>query len=125
MGNRITGKAGKITVASVEVAQIHEWSLDASVDVVDVTAFQDTWHQKLTTFLGFTGTLTGRWTGDATFWTALVGAVPVTLALYLTAGGTTNWTGSAICNFSISVPFDGAVDFTASFEGTGTLSFTA
>ena len=123
--SRMTGKKGKITIGGVEIAVMTSWTVNGTLDVVDVTAFQDTWHQKVSTFKSWAGSCVGHWTGDAAFWTAFTGATAVTLVLYIDSAATTCWTGTAFCNFSITTPFGGAVDFTASFEGTDALTFTA
>jgi len=122
---RITGKAGKVTVGGVEQAQMQAWNIDAKTDVVDATAFQDTWHQKLSTFLGWTATIEGLWLGSVNaFWTAFLSGATVSVVMYPIAGGTECFTGDAFADFSIKVVKDGVITFTAKLEGTGTLSHT-
>jgi hypothetical protein len=122
---RITGKSGKITVGGVEVGTMIEWAIDAKTDVVDATAFQDTWHQKLGTFLSWTGSCSGRWLGSAnSFWTTFLTGAVGTVQFFPVAGATENFNGDAFLDFSIKVAKDGVVDFTCKVEGTGTLTHT-
>ncbi len=126
--SRITGKEGKVSLDGNIVASTNSWVLDAKLDTVDVTAFSDVYRQNLSTFKSWTGTVEGHWEdagGNTDFYDVLNGTDPVTIELFPVAGGTEKFSGSAfITSFSLKTPHDGAVDFSATFVGTGTLTRT-
>ena len=125
---RFTGKDGKITLASSEVISMTSWSLDAKLDVVDDTAFQDIWHSKLSTFKGWTATVEGLWEssgGNSAFWDQFLLGTTATIELFPNKNATEKYSGSAFIDFSIKVVKDGVISFTAKVEGTGALTRTA
>jgi len=124
---RITGKDGKVKLGGVEVARITNWSIDTKIDIVDATAMQDAWHQKLSTFKSWTGSVEGVWENDGSnkqFWDTFLTAATATLELYPVGTATEKWSGSAFCDFSIKVAKDAVVMFTARVEGTDALTRT-
>jgi predicted secreted protein len=121
---RYTGKNGKVTVGGGEVAQMMNWKIDSTVDVVDATAMQDTWRQKLPTFMSWKGSAEFRWTADATLWTTFLTAASVALVFYFDKNVAHYFSGSAFVNFSFNTPFDNVVTYSCPFEGTDTLSYT-
>jgi predicted secreted protein len=124
---RFTGKMGKVTLASGEVTSITDWTLDAKVDDVTSTAMQDTWHQKLTTFLGWDGSFTGHWESagaNIAAWTQFLTGATATVELFPDKNQTEKFAGSAFIEFNLKAPHNGVVAFTAKFKGTGTLTRT-
>ena len=124
---RITGKTGAVKIGGVVVASLNAWDLNIKLDTVDVTCFSDIWHILLSTFLGWTGTVSGVWmsaAGNIDFWTAVTSGAVVTLDFYPDIGTTEKWSGTAFCDFNIKVDAKGAITFTATVNGTSTLTRT-
>jgi len=124
MGARLTGKTGAVKVGGTIVASLDNWDINTKLDTVDSTAFSDIWHQLLATFIGWSGSVSGKWeaggTNDA-FWLAVISGAYVSLDLYPDIGTTEKYTGNAFCDFNIKVAHNGVVTFTAAVTGTGTL----
>ena len=108
----------------VLVGDFTDWSVDAMIDVVDATAMGDTWHQKVTTFLGWTATVEHFYVSSY-FWTAFVTGNTFYVKFFIDGAGTTCWLGNGFFQWGVSVPFDGAIKEAISFEGTDQLQFTA
>lgn len=107
-----------VTVA--DVADIFDWTVDAKVDVVDVTAFQDQFHQKLSAFRGWTGTAKAYHRSD--FWFPLFNAAkPVYVKLYPDAAAVEYFVGAGFVSFAEKAPYAGAVEDDVAIEGTGAL----
>ena len=124
---RITGKSGAVKLGGTKVASLTNWSIDAKLDTVDDTAFEDIWHNFLSTFKGWTGTVEGIWEQGGTntaFWDQLLLTTTAVLDFYPDIGTTEKFTGSAFCDFSIKVAKDGVITFTAAVKGTGAMTRT-
>ena len=124
---RMTGKKGQIKIAAGTVLSMDSWDLSVKLDTVDATAFEDTWHVMLSTFLGWTGTCTGKYeSGGANidFWTAVLSGAVVVLHLIPDSAATEDFYGDAFCDFSIKETHNGVITFSAAFTGTGALTRT-
>jgi len=110
-------KANNYTYSTlVEIGSMYNWAVDTKIDIVDVTAFQDVWHQKLSTFKGWTGSAEGYYV--SAFWFNLfTPAKNVYVALYPEASSTERWVGAAFVDWGIKVAKDAAVTQTIRFEG--------
>ena len=124
-----SGIDGKVQIGSDTILSITEWSLDIKQSVQDVTAFGDTWEQKIKGLLGASGSLEGICdTGDTTgqfllFNTTMLTTVTVTLKLYVTS--TKYYTATAyIDGIKIGNKVDGVAEVEFSFVVDGSISLT-
>ena len=124
---RLTGKKGAVKIAAGTVLSTDSWDLSVKLDTIDVTAFSDTWHVNLATFLGWSGTVTGKYESagaNIDFWTAVLSGASVALSLWPDSTTTENYAGSAFCDFSIKETHNGVITWSAAFMGTGVLTRT-
>tara|TARA_R100000734_G_scaffold18819_2_gene16676 strand:+ start:11 stop:475 length:465 start_codon:yes stop_codon:yes gene_type:complete len=136
---------------STKTAMLHvtAFSLDETSETIDVTAFGDASRSVISSFRGFTGTVDGYWDQNDTnighdsdaigaggdSGTDLVGTSPLIKAgdridfeLYPAGTGANSayYAGDAIVtSIARSASFDGAVEYSISFDGTGDLSYSA
>jgi len=134
-----------------KTAMLHvtAFSLDETSETIDVTAFGDASRSVISSFRGFTGTVDGYWDQNDTnlghdsdaigaggdSGTDLVGTTPAVKAgdridfeLYPAGTGANSayYSGDAIVtSIARSASFDGAVEYSISFDGTGDLSYSA
>ena len=121
----MTGKTGAVYIGANKIASMDDWSLDAKVDTVDITCFEDTWHALAATFMGASGSCSGVYEAGSTnidVWTAFLTAAVVTLKLYPASGVVEYFTCSAFIDFSIKVAANGKITFTGPFKVTGAVS---
>jgi hypothetical protein len=134
-----------------KTAMLHvtAFSLDETSETIDVTAFGDASRSVISSFRGFTGTVDGYWDQNDTnighdqdaigtgadSGTDAVGTSPLIKAgdridfeLYPAGVGSDNayYSGDAIVtSIARSASFDGAVEYSISFDGTGDLVYAA
>jgi predicted secreted protein len=122
------GKDGAVKLTTNSVAEVDTWSLDSSLDIQDITSFGDAWHRKAGTLKDWSGKFSGRLdmtdtNGQLAVWNALNGLTTVAIRLYV--GATNYFSGTALIKqWSPKSSVDGMVEFDATFEGSGALSFT-
>jgi hypothetical protein len=121
-----TGKDGAVYVGANAVAEIRDWSLETTSEVVNDTVMGDTWMTNKATQKSWTSSFNAYWDdSDTTGQGALDEGSEVTLNLYPEGNttGNTYWTGSAIItSVSKSASFDGLIE--ASFSATGNGALT-
>jgi len=121
-----TGKDGAVYVGANAVAEIRDWSLETTSEVVNDTVMGDTWMTNKATQKSWTASFNAFWDpSDSTGQGALDEGSEVTLNLYPEGNTSTKtyWTGSAIItSVSKSSSFDGLIE--ASFSATGNGSLT-
>jgi hypothetical protein len=120
------GSEGKVYVGSSQIAEIKSWSMEITSDTVDASIIGTSWRKNQATIKGWSGSIEGFWDEtDTTGQGALVAGGTVTLNLY-PEGNTTGdkyWSGDVIITaISYSASFDGLVEVSFSFTGTGALS---
>lgn len=134
-----------------KTAMLHvtAFSLDETSETIDVTAMTDTSRSIISSFRGFTGTVDGYWDQNDTnlghdsdaagaggdSGTDVVGTAPAVKAgdridfeLYPAGLGANSayYSGDAIVtSIARSASFDGAVEYSISFDGTGDLAYAA
>jgi len=132
---RITGKNGKVTVASGTVLSIYNWVLNAKVPVVAGTAMGDAFRQQYSLIREWEATAELHWEssgGNTAFWDAFVAATTsgghqsgkITVEFFPDGAETEKYTGDAFADFSLKAPHDGMVDGSVTLKGTGTLART-
>lgn len=120
------GKDGAVYVGSNAVAEIRDWSLEQTSEIVNDTVMGDDWMTNKPTQKSWTTSFNAFW--DETNTTgqgALTVGAEVTLNLYPegNTSGDTYWSGSAIVtSVSNTASFDGLVE--ASFSATGNGALT-
>jgi hypothetical protein len=127
------GIDGVVKVGNDAILNVTSFTLEETTETIDVTSCGDGNRVVLPTFVGFSGSIDGYW--DKT--DALLnhtGAVEpviragqtVTFELYPEGTGSTAlyYAGSAIvASVTRSSSFDGAVEYSIAFEGTGNLAY--
>lgn len=132
----IVGNAGVISVNAQNVAEIRNYSLEITSDTIETTTMAGsnsgrTYTKGLSSFSGSadvyfdathfsTADLDGLVNGD-------VGDAAVELIVYPSgnSAGNQKWSGNIhVTGYSISASFDGMVEASISFQGTGQLSAT-
>lgn len=114
------GKAGEVDTGA-SVTGIKSWTLDYTVAIVDTTDFYDA---GVRTILPSVSQWSGSFEGlkDGTAQT-LGTSSSVSLSLKETQTATQKWTGTAyITGVHASTAYDGTVNYSYDFEGTGTLT---
>jgi hypothetical protein len=107
----------------VAVASLTSWTLDASRDRADVTAFGDTNKQAVQGLPNYTGTIGYIWDPTTTptqLWDVVLGDVAVGLKLVPSTLTATNFfSGLAYLDGSINVSSSGAITGSASWVAAG------
>ncbi len=119
------GSEGKVFIATAQVAEVKSWSLEVTADTVDASIIGTQWRKNQATIKSWSGSFDAFWDeSDTTGQGALVAGATVTLNLYPegNATGATYWSGEAIVtSIAYSGSFDGIVEATFSFTGSGAL----
>lgn len=121
-GDVMLDPAGGTGAAAVRVGSLNAWTLEATRDRVDVTAFQDVNRQFVQGLASITGTLGGFWnsaeSGD--LFDVAMGDTPAYLKLIpSTLEPTFLWKGLAYLDASINVSATGAVTISSSWAAAG------
>lgn len=119
------GSEGKVFIGTSQVAEVKSWSLEVTSDTVDASIIGTQWRKNQATIKSWSGSFDAFWDEtDTTGQGELVAGATVTLNLYPegNATGAKYWTGEAIVtSIAYSGSFDGIVEATFSFTGSGAL----
>lgn len=124
MATRV-GKDGAVKIGTTAVAEIRDWSVEQTSEVVNDTVMGDTWMSNKATQKSWTASFNAYWDDtDTGGQLALDVGTEVTLNLYSEdTSGAIYWSGTAIISsVSQSASFDGLVE--ASFSATGNGALT-
>lgn len=120
------GSEGKVFIGSNQVAEVKSWSMEITSDTVDASIIGTEWRKNQATIKSWSGSFEGFWDEtDTEGQGALVAGGTVTLNLYPEGddSGATYWSGDAIItSISRSGAFDGIVEATYSFTGSGAVT---
>lgn len=120
------GSEGKVFIGTNQVAEVKSWSMEVTSDTVDASVIGTQWRKNQATIKGWSGSFDAFWDEtDTTGQGALSAGGTVTLNLYAegNATGAKYWSGDVIVtSISYSASFDGIVEASFSFTGTGALS---
>lgn len=109
-----------MTGGTTLVDDLAEWSLDFSMDVVDVTAFTDQWGQYIPSIRNATGSFSGNFTTDDTGQTSLqnaaLGGSAVALRLYLNTTKYYNIGTAYLTGMGASISQTGKADVSFDFQ---------
>jgi predicted secreted protein len=120
------GSEGKVFIGTDQVAEVKSWSMEVTSDTVDASIIGTQWRKNQATIKGWSGSFDAFWDEtDTEGQGALAAGATVTLNLYPEGDdtGAKYWSGDAIItSISYSASFDGLVEASFSFTGTGALS---
>ena len=140
MATTLTGNNGKITIGGTQVLNVKTYSVDIKGDTIETTSMgQDvrTYLKGLSSWSGSADVLvdTANLTGGANAIAALiatgglVGDSAAACVFYLDSVGSPsgkNFAGNAIITgFNVKSSMDGMVEGTLSFQGSGSVTYTA
>lgn len=122
------GSEGTLKVGSNAVAEIRSYSIEETADTLEDTTMGDTARTYLPSLTSWSGSVDVYWDEtDTTGQGALTVGAEITLNVYPEGdtSGDTYYTGSAIVTgVSRNASFDGMVEASVSFQGTGALTST-
>ena len=105
-----------------EVGDFKSWKLDAKLDVVDVTGFQDGSHVKLATFKGWTASAEHYFTTGYWFTEFDLGKT-FYFVFYYDSASSKYFVGNGLLNLPVDAPHDQAIMEPITLEGTDALTF--
>jgi len=122
------GSEGTVKVGANAVAEIRSYTITETADTLEDTTMGDAARTYLASLKSFSGSMDVFWDEtDTTGQVALAPGSSVTINIYPegSTSGDTYYTGSVIVTEkSITASFDGMVEASISFQGTGALSET-
>lgn len=128
----VAGKSGGLYIDSNKVAEIKNWNLDLSADMLDSTNFDSNgWKQFIAGLKEWSASAEGNYTvnTDTNGQKAIQDAwlAGTSLSIELRVGATVpKYTGSVlISSMPVEVPVDGIVGISIELQGTGALGYTA
>jgi predicted secreted protein len=130
----LTGNAGVLSIAGQSVAEVRSYSIEVTTDTIENTTMSDTSRQYVKGLSTFSGTADVYWSAshfdgtpsnfDGLIQGSIGAANVVNLIVYPNATGA-NWNGSIVLTgYSITASFDGMIEASISFQGTGQLTYT-
>jgi len=121
-----TGSEGVVKIGTNTLAEVRSWTLTNTADTIEDTTMGDSWRSFKSVLSAFTGSVVCYWDEtDTNGQNALTSGSTVTLNLYPEGASTGDkyYSGSVIVtSIERTASFDGMVEATFSFQGTGTLS---
>lgn len=125
----ITGQAGNVKIGTTAVAEIDNWKLNISAEMLESTDFDsDGWKEFIAGLKEWSGSFSGNWdmtdtAGQLAMQGGLIAGTLITLRLDV--DGTHYYSGSAfIKSGGIETPVGGKVTVSFDFQGTGALTPT-
>ena len=125
----ITGQSGSAKIGTTAVAEIDNWKLDISADMLDSTDFASAgWKEFIAGLKEWSGSFSGNWdmtdtAGQLAIQTAFLAGTPITLRLDVDS--THYYSGSAhIKSLGVETPVGDKVTVSYDFQGTGALTPT-
>lgn len=121
----ITGKDGTVNVGANAIAEVRDWSIETSSDMVSDTVMGDTWVTNKPTLKSWTCSVNCYLdASDTTGQGAFLEGAEFTLNLYPSGNTSSNelYTGAVVVSgVSKSASFDGLVEVSFSATGSGAL----
>ena len=121
-----TGSEGVVKIGTNTLAEVRSWTLTNTADTIEDTTMGDSWRSFKSVLSAFTGSVVCYWDEtDTNGQNALTSGSTVTLNLYPEGASTGDkyYSGSVIVtSIERTASFDGMVEATFSFQGTGTLT---
>jgi len=121
------GSEGTVHVGTDAVAEIKSYSVEETMDTIEVTTMGDSFRDYQTSLTSFSGSLDVFWDEEDTAQIALAVGSEVTIKFYPegTTTGAKYYSGTAIVTgLSISASFDGMVEASISVQGKSDLALS-
>jgi hypothetical protein len=128
----LVGNNGTITVASQNVAEVRNYSIDVTADTIETSVMGTDARTYVKGMSTFSGSADVFW--DPTHWSAITGGNPTDtgslvgatgLAINIfPAGSGAKWSGSIIITgYSVTASMDGLIEASISFQGSGAVAY--
>lgn len=116
------GKTGSVTLPGIATLKIRSWTVDATADVAEVTAMNDSWKEYLAGVKDWTATVELLW--DSTIDATDLGILGTEIAcdFDMSSGGADFGGDGIVTGMSFSTPADDAITVTVNIQGTGALA---
>lgn len=121
----ILGNSGAVYVDGTAVAEVRDWSVEQTSEVVTSASMGDTWMTNQATQKSWTASFNAYWDADESQAASLQVGAEIALKLYPEGQTATKveYSGTAIINsVSASSSFDGLIEASFSVTGTGALA---
>jgi predicted secreted protein len=120
------GKEGTVKVGSETIAEVRSWTLNTSVETVDVSHLGDDWKRHKATQKSWHGSLSCFWdTSDTEGQGALAVGETVNLQLYVEHSPPPAFSGAAlVTGVDYTGAHNGLVEASIAFQGSGALEGT-
>ena len=112
------------------VLHVSSFTLEETTETIDVTSMGDSSREILSTFKAFTGSIDGYWDpadtnlGHGASDPSVQAGTTIDFELYPAGAAGVYYSGSGIVtSISRTASFDGAVEYSISFDGQGDLSY--
>lgn len=123
----IAGKDGKLVIASDTMAEVTNWSLDVSTDMLEDTALEDEWKTNVAGLSEWTATVEVSWlmsdTAQVACQNAFLNKTTVAPKFYVNAANYYTSTAAYIESMSIADPVADLVTATLSLRGSAALTY--
>ena len=122
-----TGSEGTIKIGANTLGELRSFSLETTGDTIETSNMGTTARTYKAGLTAWSGTASLFWDELDTAQNALTTGAEITIAVYPEGASTGDkyYTGTAIVTGkSVSASFDGLVESSISFQGTGALSFS-
>ncbi len=120
-----SGSEGKIFIGDDQIAEVKSWSLEVTSDTVDASIIGTEWRKTQATIKSWSGSMEAFWDEeDKNGQGKLTAGKTIELNLYPEGNeeGSSYFTGKVIItSIGYSASFDGLVEASFSFTGTGAL----
>ena len=120
-----TGSEGVVKIGTFTMAETRSYTLTETGDTIEDSVMGDSYRTFKTGMKGWTGSVVCFWDETESAQSALTAGASVTLNLYPEGNASTDkyYTGTVlVTSIERSAAFDGMVEATFSFQGTGTLT---
>ena len=120
-----TGKNGAVYSGTTAIAEIKDWSLETTSEMVADTVMGDSWVTNKPTLKAWTSSFNAIWDSADAGQATLVEGAEITINVYPTGNttGEVEWSGACIItSVSKSASFDGLVEASFSVTGNGALA---
>ncbi len=123
-----TGSEGLVRISTNTIAEVRSWTLTETADTIEESTMGDSYRTFKTGMKTFTGSVVCYWDElDTTGQMAMTAGASVTLNLFPegNTSGDTYYTGTVlVTSIEATASFDGMVEATFNFQGTGALTKT-
>jgi predicted secreted protein len=125
------GKNGSVRNGTALIGYVDSFTLNPSVEIVDITSYGSTWKDKAQTIRDWKGSITMTLDRSDTEQAALLGQIEsggtladVTLRLYITSQQ--RWQGNALlAGLTVNSKVSDKVGVSINFEGNGACAFSS